>query len=389
MRSPGIYLDFAGSTPVEPDVAREASRWFESGFGNVAAGHPHGQQARESVERARTSVARALGAAPDEIAFTSGGTESNNWALFGSAPDGGRGHIVVSAIEHKSVLNSARELERRGHALTLLRVGPSGVVDPAEVRAALRPDTFLVSLMLANNETGLVQPVREVAAACRAIGVRVHCDAVAALGKLPVSARELGCDLLSVSAHKLYSPKGCGALFIARGVELRPLIFGCGQQGGRRSGTENTPAVAAFGVACERLAAGDWSELASPCLRDMLWERVRSVAPEAEPNGAGERLPNTLSVSFRGLDASRLQFELAARGVSCTAGSAGAGCAASHVLLAMGAGEARARSTLRFTTGLRTTADEIESAARALDAALRSCRPSNSASSPASSIRRP
>src|SRR5688572_11550780 len=228
--------------------------------------------------------------------------------------------------------------------------------------------------MLANNETGVLQPVREMASLCRSRGVLFHCDAVAAIGKVPVDVRELGCDTLSVSAHKLYAPKGCGVLFVRRGVSLRPLIHGCGQQCGMRSGTENTPGVMALARAFERMREGAFRAVESPALRDSLWRGISAIDPAARINGDGPRLPNTLSVAFRGVDGAELQAELGRRGVSCTAGAAASGGAASHVLLGMGLSEERARSTLRFSLCADTTAAHVERAVRALEASLAAVR---------------
>jgi cysteine desulfurase len=369
-----VYLDGNGSTPVDPEVEAACRAWFASGYGNASASHPDGALAKRAIERAREQVAAGLGAAPDEIWFTSGGTESNNWALQGARPRGRTGHLVVSAIEHKSVLKTAEALREDGHSVTVVRAHPDGAVRVAEVAAALRSDTFAVAVMLANNETGVLQPAREIAALCRARGVLSHCDAVAAVGKVPVDVRELGCDTLSVSAHKLYAPKGCGVLFVRRGVALRPLIHGCGQQCGMRSGTENTPGAVALGRAFERLREGAFRAVESTALRDALARGIAAIDPAARINGDGPRLPNTLSVSFPGVDGAELQAELGRRGVSCTAGAAASGGAASHVLLGMGLSEERARSTLRFSLCAGTTASHVERALDALEHALAALR---------------
>lgn len=375
MSSTSIYLDSAGSTPVHELVARAALESFSATYGNPSASHVEGLRARRAIDAASEHVARGLGCSSAELVWTSGGTESNNWALFGSAPSASSGHLIVSAIEHKSVLNAARELERRGHALTVLPVTEAGAVRPADLERALRPNTFLVSIMLANNETGVIQPWREIGALCRAAAVRSHCDAVAALGKLPLDVARLGCDLLSLSGHKLYSPKGCGVLYVRSGIELAPLIHGCGQQCGRRNGTENTSGAVGLGRAFELLTQGEFDGLRSPRLRDELRDALRAVVPDAIENGCEPRLPNTLSMAFPGFRASALQAELAARGVSVGTGAAAASGEASHVLSAMGFDTERARSTLRFTTGLYTDASHVAGAAEALReacAALRS-----------------
>lgn len=366
-----VYLDINGSTPVHPEALEAYVESTRATCGNASASHPAGLLAQEHIARARTAAARALGASSDEIWFTSGGTESNNWALKGLFSPGQGGGLVTSAIEHKSVLRTADALARSGVAVEIVAVGDSGRVEVASVERALRADTRVVSLMVANNETGVLQPVREVAALCRARGVLLHCDAVAAIGKLPLDVRELGCDMLSISGHKLYAPKGCGVLYVRQGVALAPLIDGCGQQCGMRSGTENTAAVAALGRAFELLAAGSFDSARSPELRERLWNGIRALEPRALRNGEGPWLPNTLSVTFPGRTGAELQRALGAQGVHCAAGSAATGSAPSHVLMAMGKGEAHARATLRFSLGHSTRADDIERALAALASALR------------------
>lgn len=366
-----LYLDYNGSTPVDADVARACGEWMSSGFGNAAASHPEGRKARAAIDRAREQIARLLGAEPDEIWFTSGGTESNNWALEGVMLRAPGGHLCVSAIEHKSVLRTAEYLAGRGHALTQIPVGADGRVRVDALARALRPDTRLVSVMLANNETGVLQPLDEISALCRSRGVLLHCDAVCAIGKVPVDVRGLGCDLLSLSAHKLYAPKGIGILFVRRGLEIDPLIHGCGQQCGMRSGSENTPGVIAFGVAAERALAGAFraaEDLA--VLRDELWAGIRGIVPGARVNGAGPRLPNTLSVVFPGVSAVELQSALGERGISVAAGAAASNGAPSHVLTAMGVSDEAARSTLRFSLGRHTTRASLAALWRALEEAL-------------------
>jgi cysteine desulfurase len=366
----GVYLDINGSTPVHPEVLDAYVDSIRATCGNASASHPAGLAAAEQIAKARAAVARGLGCHADEVWFTSGGTESNNWALKGLFTGGRSGHIVTSAIEHKSVLRTAESLAQAGAGLTVVAVGASGRVDGSDIERALRPDTRVVSLMVANNETGVLQPVREVAQLCRQRGVFLHCDAVAAAGKVSLDVRELGCDLLSISGHKLYAPKGCGVLFVRRGVELAPLIDGCGQQCGMRSGTENTPAVAALGTAFELLARGAFDAVRSPELRDRLWSGIREIEPRALRNGDGPWLANTLSVTFPGFLGAELQRALGALGIHCAAGAAATGGSPSHVLMAMGKGETHARSTLRFSLGVSTTAAEIERTLAALRSVL-------------------
>ncbi len=366
-----LYFDANGSTPVHPKVLEVCQAYLAGFFGNPSARHAEGLRARRAIDAARATIARELGASADEIWFTSGGTESNNWALLGTAERSSRRHLVVSAIEHKSVLQSARELERRGYELELLPVDSAGAVRKHDLEHRLRPDTLLVSVMAANNETGVVQPVREIGELCRERGVLFHTDAVAMLGKLPVDLRELPCDLLSLSSHKLYAPKGCGVLFVRSGVPIAPLIHGCGQQDGRRGGTENALPVVGFARALELLARG---ELVSPRnlahWRDELWLRLGSRFPGCRRNGAGSFLPNTLNVCFPGCVALDVQAALAERGISVSVGAAAGGGAPSHVLTAMGLSVEQARSSLRFSLGRSTDAASIQALIDTLEAVL-------------------
>ena len=362
-----LYLDHNGSTPLHPEVA-EACRPFLDGLhANPSAAHPEGRRVRAEIERARETVAAAIGARPSEIRWTSGGTESNNWALLGSAAVARGRHLVVSAIEHKSVLAAARELERRGFELDLLPVDASGAVRLRDVEAALRADTFLVSVMSSNNETGIVQPVREIGELCRRRGIRFHVDAVSTLGKLPVDVGRAPCDLLSVASHKLYAPKGCGVLYVREGVEIAPMIHGCGQELGARSGTENALAIVGFARACDLLRRGALVDPhALERLRVALWRGIVDLYPESIRNGEGACLPNTLSVAFPDLSGADLQAELGRRGISVSAGASGSDGTPSHVLLAMGLGAERARSTLRFSLGAATNAGTIDAVLAAL-----------------------
>lgn len=370
---PRGYFDHNGSTPVHPMVARVMGASLLETFGNAAAPHAAGLVARAAIDDARAQVAAAIGARPEELCFTSGGTESNNQALFGVAAGRRRGHLVVSAIEHKSVLRAAERLEREGFEVTRVRPRATGAVHLRDVSNALREDTILVSVMLANNETGVVQPAREIASLCRKRGILFHTDAVCVLGKLPVDVRELGCDLLSLSAHKVYAPKGVGVLFIRQGVEIEPLVVGCGQQDGRRSGTENTAGVVAFGAALELLRRGGLEpETPYEHLRLALWRGLQERFPGTSINGEGAVLPNTLNVHFPGHSAADLQAALGLRGFSVAAGAAAGTGSASHVLLAMGHDEARARGSLRFSLGRSTDVTAIAALLEALEGVLAS-----------------
>ncbi|MEM9380383.1 MAG: cysteine desulfurase family protein [Planctomycetota bacterium] len=371
-----IYLDHNASTPVTPAVARELRAFVEGFWGNAGASHPDGAAARDAIEAARSRVAHALGGAAHEVTFTSGGTESNNWALFGVAgaapPE--RRHLVVGRHEHLSVLRSAEELERRGFEVTWLDPGPDGALSVSDLDAAVRDDTLLVCLMLANNETGILQPISEASRIARERGALCFVDGVCGVGKVKVDVRSLGCDLLSVSGHKLHAPKGVGALWVRSGASIAPLVHGCGQQGGLRSGTENTMGAVALGAAMEEYAspsAADPAGDASPAraLREALWTGIQALGVGAERNGAGPDLPNTLSIWFPGQDALDLQVRLGAAGLSVAA-QRGAGGSPSHVLRAMGADADRARQSLRFSVGSTTTEPEIRAALDVLQRVL-------------------
>ncbi len=368
-----IYLDNNATTPVDPRVVEAMLPALREGWGNPSSGHRRGRLAKEMVEAARAEVAACLGVLPDEVVFTSGGSESDNWALGGIVAARGGGHVVTSAVEHPAVLATARALERSGRIrLTVVGVDRSGRADPDEVICALASDTILVSLMLANNEVGTLQPVAEIAEACRRRGVPVHTDAAQAVGKVPVDAATLGVDLLTVAGHKLYAPKGVGVLVVRRGVAIAPMILGAGHERGLRAGTENVPGTVGLGAACElvrRDLAGEEPRLAA--LRDALEASLADGFPGLVHHGHRElRLPNTASVAFPGVDANALLAALAEK----VAASAGAACHTgavhpSAVLTAMGVDAATATATVRFSLGRFTTAAEIEAGARLVLAA--------------------
>jgi selenium donor protein len=367
MSSDFIYLDYNATTPTDPRVA-DAMRPFLTGFyGNPSSMHRPGREARQAVETARAQVADCIGCVSDEVVFTSGGSESNNMAIRGVVETRGGGHVITSSIEHPAVLEVVRALEAEGRiTLCVIGVDRHGRVDPDELRRALRPDTVLVTLMLANNEVGTLQPVAEVAELCRDAGVLLHTDAAQAVGKIPVDVARLGVDLLSVAGHKLYAPKGVGALFIRRGVELRPLIRGAGHEMGLRAGTENVLEEVGLGTACEivRLELEDEvPRLAA--LRNRLAARLAGGFEGMVVHGHPElRLPNTLSAAFPGIDTSLLLSRLGDE----VAASAGAACHAeevelSHVLEAMGVDTQTAIATVRLSVGRFTTEQEVDEAA--------------------------
>jgi len=378
-----IYLDYNASTPIAPAVLEVMTVAFRDVHGNPLSMHAFGVAAREVVEKARGEVAAAIGAEADEIVFTSGGTESNNAAIEGVAlalGDRGR-HLVITAIEHASVEQACRRLEKRGWGVTRIAVDPDGVIDARAIESAIRPDTVLVSVMHANNETGVIQPVAAAARAAHAKGVLVHTDAAQSMGKIRVNVRDLDVDLLSIAGHKLYAPQGIGALYIRRGTPFTPLILGAGHQGNRRSGTENVALSAALGAACA-LAARDLPARHDHLLamRDRLEATLRRAFPALVVHGgAAKRLPNTLYAALPGLDANELLAVMdgvaTGSGAACHSGKADP----SKVLLAMGVKPEIAKATLRLTTGSSTTADEIDEAARRIVQAVKALAESSRA----------
>ena len=381
-----IYLDYNATTPVAAEAREAMLPFLNEQYGNPSSAHRLGRAAHEAVEHARRQVAALVGAGPDEILFTSGGTESNNLALQGvafaralrTADEDVQfgGHLVISVLEHPAVTAPAAFLARLGWQVTVVAADPRGLVDPSAVAAALRDDTQLVSVMHANNEIGSIQPVRAISDLCRPRGVLVHTDAAQSAGKIPVDVNELGVDLLSIAGHKLYAPKGVGALYVRRGTTLEPLLHGAGHESGRRAGTENVPYLVALGRAAELAAVGlpETSDRLAG-LRDRLYDRLQTaVGADLSVNGAGApRLPNTLSVNFPGV----IGAELLAR-VPEVCASTGAACHAgqthlSATLAAIGLDPRVARGTVRLSLGRSTTAAEIDRAAELLGAAWRAC----------------
>jgi cysteine desulfurase len=362
-----VYLDNHATTRVDPQVVSEMLPFFDVKFGNAASiNHAYGWEAAEAVDTARRQIADLVGTTAESIVFTSGGTESNNLALKGimrAAPRGS--HLIVSATEHRSVLDPAKKLERQGCELTILPVDSAGQVDPAAVASALRPNTVLVSVLLASNEVGTINNVREMAGTCRARKVLLHSDAVQAVGRIPVDLVELSADLVSFTAHKLYGPKGVGALFVRRDgppVRLEPLFDGGGHERRMRSGTLPVPLIVGFGVAC-RLAREKLSEEATrlASLRDRLWNGLSRRLNGLSVNGhSTQRLPGNLNVSFDGVDGEALMRSLTEIAVSSGSACTSADPEPSHVLRAMGISEAGSKASLRFGLGRFTTADEID-----------------------------
>jgi cysteine desulfurase len=357
------YLDFNASTPIAPEVV-EAMRPFLTGhYGNPSNGHWAGAPARAAVERARGQVAALLGASPDELLFTSGGTEANNHVLKGVffAHRERGDHFVTSAVEHPAILKPLEFLQRLGAKVTVVGVDRQGRVDPREIRSAITPRTVLVSAMHANNEVGTIQPIAEIAAIAHAAGALMHTDAAQSVGKIPARVDDLGVDLLSVAGHKLYAPKGVGALYVRRGTRLEPLMHGAGHESGRRAGTENVLLDVALGAACE--LAGRWTGMdAVRALRDRFEAELSSAfGAELTVNGAGaERLPNTSSVNFVGRVGAEVLAALpgvaASTGSACHAGSV----ELSAVLAAMGVPPREGMGAVRFSLGRTTTWSELQ-----------------------------
>jgi cysteine desulfurase len=362
-----IYLDHNATTPVAPEVIEEMLPVLREGWGNPSSAHVYGERASAALELARERVARLLGCTPPEVVFTSGGTESDNAAVVGVAEalaPRGR-HLVTSVIEHPAVEEACRYMERRGWRVTRVPVASSGRIGSADVEAALQADTTLISIMHANNETGVLQPIREISRIARARRIVLHTDAAQSVGKLAVSVDDLGVDLLTVAGHKLYAPKGVGALYIRSGTPFAGFVRGAAHESGRRSGTENTPGIVGLGAACElatRELATRTRRLAE--LRDRLVAALRPWFPDLVVHGETvQRLPNTLFVALPGTDAQRLLSRLegvaAAAGAACHSDTAGS----SGVLGAMGVADELASSTLRLSVGRGSTPAEIDAAA--------------------------
>ena len=365
-----VYLDFNATTPVAPDVLQAMLPFLGENFGNAGSVHTPGQRARSAVDGARDSVAALIGAKATEIVFTSGGTEADNLALFGSiaASTKARKHVITTAIEHHAILHSCEELERQGIDVTVVPVSRSGDsqgrVDPEAVRAAIRLETVLITVMHANNELGVIQPVEEIARVAAEAGVLFHCDAVQSAGKVPIDVNRFGVDLLSISAHKFCGPKGIGALFVRTGTRLAPRFFGGHAERDRRPGTENVPGIVGIGKAAD-LARNLLSEDANRIggLRDRLETALLESVPNARVNGdRRHRVPNTTNISFPGAGGEALLIALDLQEIAC---STGAACSSgstepSHVLLAAGLSRDDARSSLRFSLGRPTTAQEID-----------------------------
>ena len=361
-----IYLDYAATTPVHPDVLQAMLPYFTDKFGNPSSIHSYGLEAREAIEKARGNIASLINARIDEITFTSGGTEADNYALQGVclANENKGNHIITTAIEHHAVLETCRHLEKKGFTVTYLPVDKYGMVDPAYVRKAIKKTTLLISVMHANNEVGTVQPLAGIGRLAREADIYFHTDAVQTVGRIPVNVKEMGVDLLSMSAHKLYGPKGIGALYIRKGTRIAPFIHGGGQERGRRAGTENVPGIVGFGKAAE-IASREMAEESARLiiLRDKfiadLQKHIENITLNGHPT---QRLPNNINISVSYVEGEAMLLNLDMQGICASTGSAcsSGNLEASHVLIAIGCSHEQAHGSLRFTLGKWTTEEELQ-----------------------------
>jgi cysteine desulfurase len=364
-----LYFDHNATTPIAREVLEVHARVVAEVFGNASSIHHEGQAAKRQLDFARAQIAARAGCSPKEIIFTSGGTEADNLAILGIAgwrPPGA--HVITSAIEHPAVLAACSRLNA-----TLIPVSSSGVINPDDVRRAIRPETALITIMHVNNEIGTVQPVAEIARVAREAGIPVHSDGVQAFGRIPIDVAQLGVDLYSMSGHKMYAPKGAGALYVRRGLEVQPLLAGGRQERGLRPGTENIPAVAAMGAAAV-LPMPDHNGIAG--LRDRLEQAILERVPGTFVNGSGERAPNTTNICFEGIEGEAMVIALDLRGFAVSSGSACSSGAVepSHVLTAIGLSRQQAKSSLRFSLGRGNTAGEVDALVNAVAASAEHLR---------------
>ena len=376
-----VYLDNNATTPVLPEVFEAMRPYYLEQFGNASSIHHYGQHARAAVEKARASVAALVNARPAEIVFTSGGTEADNLGIFGLVQRGD--HVITSTIEHSAVMNSCKRLEQMGCEVTFLPVGAQGEIYAGNVEMALRPNTRLISVMMANNETGVIQPVEEIGKIAQEADVFFHTDAVQAAGKIPIDVQKIACDALSISGHKIHAPQGTGALYIKKGTLIQPQIYGGSHERQRRAGTENLPGIVGLGKAAEM--AQHWLSLSTPeagvngamesgpaemaAMRDRLQDAVLSAMEDVGVNGIGApRVPNTTNLWFDHIEGEALVIALDLKGLAVSSGAACSSGAIepSHVLLAMGLPHQRARASIRISLGKQTTNDDIDFAIKVI-----------------------
>lgn len=364
-----VYLDNNATTPLLPEVFEAMRPFYLEQFGNASSIHHYGQHARAAVEKARGSVAALLNARPAEIVFTSGGTEADNLGIFGLVQRGD--HLITSTIEHSAVMNTCKRLEQMGCEVTFVPVGEQGEIYPGNVEAALRPNTRLISIMMANNETGVIQPVEEIGKIAEEADVFFHTDAVQAAGKVPIDVQKIRCDALSISGHKIHAPQGTGALYIKKGTLIQPQIYGGSHERQRRAGTENLPGIVGLGKAAE--VSKHWLESGGPAkmaaMRDRLQETVLGAMDDVGVNGQGTaRVPNTTNFWFDHVEGEALVIALDLKGLAVSSGAACSSGAIepSHVLLAMGLPHQRARASIRVSLGKQTTQEDIDFAAKVI-----------------------
>src|SRR6202140_1415488 len=358
-----VYLDNNATTPVLPEVFEAMRPYFGDHFGNASSIHHHGQQTRAAVEDARESVAALLGCRASEIVFTSGGTEADNLAIAGLV--GAGDHVITSSIEHHAVLLACKHLEEIGVEVTVLPVDARSLVDPGDVRRALHPNTKLISIMMANNETGVLQPVDEIGKIAAKAGVYFHTDAVQAAGKVAIDVNKIACHALSISGHKLHAPQGVGALYVRKGIQIQPLLYGGRHERSRRAGTENVPGIVGLGKAAqlakEALDRGDDKKMAA--MRDHLQQRILAQVDEARVSGDGAaRVPNTTNIRFDYIDGEAMVIALDLKGLAVSTGAACSSGAIepSHVLTAMGLPVDRAKASIRFSLGKQNTGEDVD-----------------------------
>lgn len=357
-----VYLDNNATTPVLPEVLETMRPYFGEHFGNASSIHHHGQETRAAVERARESVAALLGCRASEVVFTSGGTEADNLAIFGVVRPGD--HVITSTIEHHAVLNACKHLATKECEVTYIPVDGRGRVDPADVKRALRPSTKLITIMLANNETGVVQPVEEIGKIAAEADVYFHTDAVQGAGKIARDIDKIGCDLLSISGHKLHGPQGVGALYVRKGTQLEPMLYGGSHERSRRAGTENVPGIVGLGKAAELAVAGlkRGEDLKMAAARDRLERELLEIESTGLNGEGAPRVPNTTNIYLDGIEGEALVIALDLKGLAVSTGAACSSGAIepSHVLIAMGMSRERAKASIRFSLGKQNTPEDID-----------------------------
>jgi cysteine desulfurase len=357
-----VYLDNNATTPVLPEVLEAMLPFYSEHFGNASSIHRNGQETRGAVERARVSVAELLGCHASEIVFTSGGTEADNLAIFGMVKAGD--HVITSSIEHHAVLHASKHHGENGGEVTFIPVDARGLIDPADVKRAILPNTKLISIMLANNETGVLEPIAEIAKVAAEADVYFHTDAVQAAGKIPLEVNELGCDLLTISGHKIHAPQGTGALYVRKGTQIQPVLHGGTHERSRRAGTENVPGIVGLGKAAELALAGlqSGSDAKMAEARDRLERQLLQIEATGLNGEGAPRVPNTMNVYFDGIDGEALVIALDLKGLAVSGGSACSSGAIepSHVLSAMGLRPDRAKASIRFSFGKQNTPEDSD-----------------------------